>query len=99
MEQEAGDLLRYAEGVQPMDRPMRAVTDLGSYLEVGVRQSQLGSYYEPKTRLLRQQLQTLKAVEVTLALVAAALAATAAIWPSVAAWAPVVTTAGEAMGA
>jgi len=97
MEQEAGDILRYAEGVQPKDRPLPAVTDLSSYLEVRVRQSQLEGYYEPKARLLRQRLQTLKAVEVILALVAAALAATAAIWPSVAAWAAVVTTAGGAL--
>jgi hypothetical protein len=37
--------------------------------------------------------------EVTLALVAAALAATAATWPGVAAWAAVVTTASGAMAA
>jgi hypothetical protein len=41
MEQEAGDLLRYTEGVQPKNRPLPAVTDLGSYLDVRVRQSQL----------------------------------------------------------
>jgi hypothetical protein len=97
MEREAGDLLRFAEGVQPKDRAVPAVTDLASYLEVRVRQSQLEGYYEPKARLLRRRLQTLKVVEV--ALVAAALAATAAVSPSVAAWAAVVTTAGGALAA
>jgi hypothetical protein len=48
---------------------------------------------------LRQRLRALKVVEVTLALVAAALAAVAAISPSVGAWAAVVTTAGGAMAA
>jgi hypothetical protein len=99
MEQETGDLLRYTEGVQPKDRLVPAVTDVGSYLELRVRQSQLAGYYEPKARILRRRLQTLKAVEVILALVAAALAATAAMWPSVAAWAAVVTTAGVALAA
>ena len=72
---------------------------MDSYLDVRVRQSQLEGYYEPKARLLRQRLRALKAVEVTLALVAAALAAMAAISPNVGAWAAVVTTAGGAVAA
>lgn len=99
MERDAGDLLRYTEGVQPKDRPLPAVTDLDSYLTVRVRQAQLEGYYEPKARLLRQRLRALKAVEVILSLVSAALAATAAVSPSVAAWAAVVTTAGGALAA
>jgi hypothetical protein len=99
LEHEAGDLQRYTEGVQPKERPLPAIHDVGSYLEVRVRQSQLDGYYEPKARLLRQRLRALKAVEVTLALVAAGLAAVAAISPSVGAWAAVVTTAGGAVAA
>ena len=99
MEYEAGDLQRYTEGVQAKDRPLPAVRDVGSYLDVRVRQSQLEGYYEPKARLLRQRLRALKAVEVTLALVAAALAAMAAISPSAGAWAAVVTTAVGAVAA
>jgi len=83
LEHEAGDLQRYTEGVQPRTRPLPAVRDVDSYLAVRVRQSQLDGYYEPKARLLRQRLRALKAVEVTLALIAAALAALAAVSPSV----------------
>jgi hypothetical protein len=99
MEREAGDLQRYTEGVRAKDRPLPAVHDMASYLEVRVRQSQLEGYYEPKARLLRQRLRVLKAVEVTLALAAAGLAAVAAISPSVGAWAAVVTTAVGAVAA
>ena len=97
LEHEAGDLQRYTDGVQPRQRPLPAVHDVGSYLDVRVRQSQLEGYYEPKARQLRQRLRGLKAVEVTLALAAAGLAAVAAVAPGVAAWAAVVTTAGGAM--
>ena len=99
LENEAGNLQRYTDGVQPKDRPLPTVHDVDSYMEIRVRQSQLEGYYEPKARLMRQQLQTLKTAEVTLALVAAGLAAVAAISPSVGAWAAVVTTAGGAMAA
>lgn len=99
LEREAGDLQRYSEGIPPKTRPLPAVHDLDSYLDVRVRQSQLEGYYEPKARLLRQRLRAAKAVEVTLALVAAGLAAVAAISPNVGAWAAVVTTAGGAVAA
>ena len=95
LEHEVGDLQRYTDGVRAKDRSLPAVHDVASYLDVRVRQSQLEGYYEPKARLMRQRLRALKAVEVTLALVAAALAAVAAIWPSVGAWAAVVTLRGE----
>jgi SMODS and SLOG-associating 2TM effector domain 1 len=65
---------------------------------VRVRQSQLEGYYQPRARILRQRLRTLKAVEVALALIAAALAALTVILPGVAAWAAVVTTAAGAVG-
>ena len=84
---------------RPRSRALPAVHDVGSYLDVRVRQSQLEGYYEPKARLLRQRLRSLKAAEVTLALVAAGLAAVAAISSSVGAWAAVATTAGAAVAA
>jgi SMODS and SLOG-associating 2TM effector domain 1 len=70
-----------------------------TYLDVRVRDLQLERYYEPKADLLRRRIQQLKAVEVTLALVAAGLAAVASISPSVGAWAAVATTAGGAVTA
>jgi hypothetical protein len=68
-------------------------------MDVRVRESQLEKYYEPNTAKLRQRIWQLKAVQVTLALVAAGLAAVAAISPSVGAWAAVATTAGGAVTA
>jgi hypothetical protein len=56
-------------------------------------------YYEPKAHRLRRRLRWIKGIEVTLALVAAALAAVAAVAPTVAAWAAVATTAGGAVAA
>jgi hypothetical protein len=99
MEDEVGDLQRYTQGIQAKDRPLPAVHDVESYLKVRVRQSQLDGFYEPNARTLRQRLRTLKVAEVTLALVAAGLAAVAAISPGVAAWAAVVTTAAGAVAA
>lgn len=99
LEHEAGDLQRYTQGVQAKERPLPAVHDVNSYLEVRVRQSQLDGYYEPNAYLLRQRLRALKATEVTLALISAALAAMAAISPGVGAWAAVATTAGGAVAA
>jgi hypothetical protein len=99
LEREAGDLQRYTEGVQARKRPLPAVHDVDSYLDVRVRQSQLEGYYGPKAHIMRQRLRLLKVAEVTLALAAAGVAATAAVWPSVGAWAAVVTTASGAVAA
>jgi hypothetical protein len=99
LQNEASDLLPFTEAVQPKDRPLPAVNDVVSYTEIRVRQSQLTKYYEPKARELRQRLRTSKAIEVTLALVAAALGASAAISPNLGAWAAVVTTASGAVAA
>lgn len=92
LERESSDLLGYAEGVVPKLRPLPRVQGVDSYLAVRVRQSQLEGFYEPKAAQLRARLRTAKAVEVTLALVAAALAAMTAASPNLGAWAAVVTT-------
>jgi hypothetical protein len=99
LEREAGDLQRYTQGVRAKGRPLPAVRDVTSYLDVRVRQSQLEGYYEPKARFMWQRLRLMKIIEVTLALAAAALAAVAAISPGVSAWAAVVTTAGGVVAA
>lgn len=99
LEAEAGDLQRYTDGVTAVDRPLPAVHDAASYLEVRVRQSQLDGYYEPKARAMRRRLRQLKITEVTLALIAAGLAGAAAASPGVGAWAAVVTTAAGAVAA
>ena len=55
LEHQAGDLQRYTVAVQAKARPLPAVHDVASYLEVRVRRSQLDGYYEPKAQLLRQR--------------------------------------------
>lgn len=93
LEDNASDLQPYAQGVRAMARPLPAVTDVNSYLDVRVRQSQLEKYYQPKAAGLRTRLRWSKAIEVTLTLAAAGLAAVAAVSPNAAAWAAVITTA------
>jgi hypothetical protein len=99
LEHEAADLLRYTLGVQAETRPLPAVHDVESYLNVRVRQSQLEGYYEPRARHMRHRLRVAKTAEVALALAAAVLAALATVSGNVGAWATVATTAAGAMAA
>jgi hypothetical protein len=99
LEAEADDLQPYAQDVNPATRPLPAVTDVDTYLNVRVRTSQLENYYKPKARQVRKQVRWAKAAEVTLTLMAAALAAVATISANAAAWAAVVTTAVGAVTA
>jgi len=93
LEREAGDLIPYTQGIQAKKRPLPRVSDVETYLEVRVRQSQVEDYYKPNALRLRNQLRWAKAIEVVLTLIAAALAAVATLSPNVGAWAAVVTTA------
>lgn len=99
LEGDAGDLLRHASGLAPKDRGLPDVRDVDTYLKVRVRQSQLAKYYVPKAREMRQRLRLMKAVEVTLALAAAALSALAVVSADIGAWAAVATTAAGAVAA
>lgn len=99
LEKETDDLLPYTVGVKAKPRKLPPVSDVNTYLDVRIRQSQLENYYEPKAERVRQQLRWAKVVEVTLTLLAAALAAVAALSPNVGAWAAVVTTAVGAVTA
>lgn len=99
LEREAGDLQRWTNGLPPSNRPLPAVHDLETYLALRVRRSQLAGYYEPKARQLPTRLRTAKVIEVTLALIAAGLAALNTVSPNVGAWAAVATTAAGALAA
>ncbi|MGY1668979.1 DUF4231 domain-containing protein, partial [Geodermatophilus sp. SYSU D00696] len=99
LEREAGDLLPWTHGLRPKPRRLPAVQDLETYLEVRVRQSQLASYYQPKAAQFRTLLRAAKVASVTLALIAAALAALNTVSPNVGAWATVATTAAGALAA
>lgn len=98
-EQQAGDLHRFTMHLSAKERAIPAVFDLESYLEVRVRQGQIGGYYEKQNKKIREQFRLFKIAHVALALVAAGLAALAAIAPGVAAWAAVATSAGGALAA
>jgi hypothetical protein len=99
LEREAGDLQPWTVGIHPATRPLPAVHDLASYLEVRVRRSQVEGFYEPEAARLRGRLKVAKTVEVTLALAAAGLAALNTVSTTVGAWAAVVTTAAGAVTA
>jgi phosphate/sulfate permease len=99
LESAAGDLLPFTGGVSAQARALPSVHDTETYLDVRVRRSQLESFYEPKAARLRKQLRWAKTTEVTLTLMAAALAAFATVSPNVGAWAAVVTTAVGAVTA
>lgn len=99
LEDDAVAVSHYTLGIAPRKRDLPAVSDIESYLAVRVRKLQLQDYYVPKAAAMKQRLQQLKAVEMTLALVAAGLAAAAIASASVAAWAAVATTASGAAAA
>ena len=99
LEREATGLSPFSRGIQPVARPLPPVRDLESYLRFRVRDSQLRDYYDKNAKELEDRIGQLKVVQITLALVAAGLAAVASVAPSVAAWAAVATTAGGAVTA
>ncbi|WP_169333793.1 DUF4231 domain-containing protein [Nocardia higoensis] len=93
LERQMRDLQRYADDVAVTARPLPPVDDVESYLNLRVRESQLDHFYDPRARLMHRRVQTLRSIEVTLALAAAALAAVAALSPNIGAWTSVATTA------
>jgi SMODS and SLOG-associating 2TM effector domain 1/Protein of unknown function (DUF4231) len=98
LEKEAGDLQRYVQRVEPEFIPLPQVRDLPSYINDRVT-SYAEAYYLKASRQMQRRLRAAKAIEVALTLLAAALAATAATWPNVGAWAAVATTAAGAVAA
>lgn len=92
LENEANDLQRYAEGIEPRPHPLPQVYDLNTYIGERVM-SYVAGYYRMGSSQMRWRLRAAKVVEVALTLLAAGLAATAAVWPNVGAWAAVATTA------
>ena len=98
LESDVGDLERYTTGVAAKARPLPDVGDVESYLEHRVRQ-QVEAFYEPRADELGRRLARLRAVEVALALSAAARGARAAGAPAGGAWAGVAPTPAAAGGA
>src|SRR5580704_10998177 len=98
LENGASDLLRYVLEVEPHPEELPQVHDLDSYVAERVsRYSQ--AYYGITSYQMRRRLRAAKCAEISLTLLAAALAATTATWPNVGAWAAVATTAAGAVAA
>ncbi|MFI9388490.1 DUF4231 domain-containing protein [Kutzneria sp. NPDC052558] len=93
-----GDLLRHQAGVTPDQRPTPDVHDVPSYFEARVS-DQIHTYYRPRAAELQKALRRFRAVELGLAVLAAAIGAVAAVlggseWTV---WIAVVTTIGAAL--
>ncbi|WP_436501093.1 DUF4231 domain-containing protein [Actinokineospora sp. HUAS TT18] len=96
---DAGDLTEHLDDT-PAQRPLPAVHDLESYVELRVR-AQARDYYRPKARALARTHRLLRAAETALAVAAAALVAGATVAPSpgVVVWIGVMTTVAGALAA
>jgi hypothetical protein len=94
------DIVKHITGIDPIDRPLPAVTDIASYLEARVLQ-QISRYYQPKAREMARRVRFARALEMVLSAVGATLAAIVAVFPSagVTAWIGVLTTIATAVAA
>jgi hypothetical protein len=91
------DLLRYQAGIEPAERSLPPVDDVVSYFEVRVA-GQIDDYYQPRARHLERRLSWFRRIEIALAVLGAALGATAAAsGGALASWIPVLTTVGAAV--
>jgi hypothetical protein len=94
------DIIKHTTGLTPIDRPLPAVQDVNTYVELRVA-PQVSGYYRPKAREMAGKVQLAHALEVTLSAIAAALAAVVAVLPSagLSAWIGVLTTVATAVAA
>jgi hypothetical protein len=99
LETAVDDLQPYTQGITARIRPLPAIADVSSYLDVRVSTGQLRNYYEPKAARMRTRLRWAKGIEITLTVLAAALAALATLSANAAAWAAVLATAVAAVTA
>ncbi len=96
---DAADLIRYTTGLRPVDRPLPAVHDAGSYLKV--RLVPQWEWYTTRANGLKTKLAWVKWVQFGLSLLAAILGALAAAMAATApaAWIAVATTVSVAVTA
>jgi hypothetical protein len=73
-----GDLLRHQAGIAPDQRPTPDVHDVPSYFAARVS-DQIHAYYRPRAAELQRALRRFRAVEIGLAVLAAAIGAVAAV--------------------
>lgn len=94
---DAGDLLRYRQGIEPADRPLPAVSDPSSFFAVRVR-SQIDGYYRPKAAALAVTLRRFRIAEITIGAAGAVVGGAAALLgASMATWVAVLATVGTAL--
>jgi hypothetical protein len=94
---DGADLLRYRQGIEPVDRPLPAVSDPSSYFAVRVR-SQIDGYYRPKADGLALALRRFRIAEIALGAAGAVVGGAAALLgASIAAWVAVLATIGTAL--
>jgi hypothetical protein len=93
LDSDVDDLRRYATGVGAKERPVPAVHDVPSYVEIRVS-SQINGYYRERAERSRRSLGLARAAELVLAVAGAILAAAAGTWglDGLAVWVPVATT-------
>jgi hypothetical protein len=98
--EQAGDLLRYRAGVEPVHRDLPDVHDSQSYFTVRA-DSQADGYYRTKARQLQARLRQFRRLEVVLSVVAVFLGALATRFSSwgFGPWIAVVTTVTAAVAA
>jgi hypothetical protein len=100
LEQQADSLQHYTLDVQPTRRGLPAVCDVDSYIEQRLS-PQIETYYRPNAEKMRSRVRWVRWVEITLAVLAAVLAAAAGAFAvsNIGAWVAVVTTAAAAVTA
>jgi hypothetical protein len=94
---DAADLVSQQEGIEAEARPVPAVTDGRTYIDVRLA-AQIDRYYVPRAARIVRILRRLRVVEVALGLIGAVLGVVAAASAiSLAAWITVVATIGTAL--
>jgi hypothetical protein len=94
---DAGDLLRHRQGIEPVDRPLPAVSDPSSYFAVRVR-TQIDGYYRPKADALAVTLRRFRIAEISVGAAGAVVGGAAVVLGAwMATWVAVLATVGTAL--
>jgi hypothetical protein len=97
---DAAGMAKYVAGIDPVQRPLPAVHDVGSYITVRLAE-QIAGYYRPKARQMRQRASVIRRLELGIGVVGAALAVLTAVFQirEASAWVGVATTITAALTA
>ncbi|GLF97919.1 DUF4231 domain-containing protein [Streptomyces yaizuensis] len=97
---DATDLVRHTTGVEPVTRPLPAVTGIDSYVEQRLRR-QIDTYYRPKSAFMLRRFEQISRAELALGVLGAVLAAAAGAFAvdRIAAWVAVAASLAIAVTA